>query len=108
VPFGWIAGDEVYGRSSKLRAACEDAGVIRYADDMVALCHSQEQAREVKARLAEWLAPRGLVFNEEKTKINANNYEKRNEHIVKMAAKLCDHAGRPRRRHLDPMPRSVS
>lgn len=43
--------------------------VIRYADDMVALCHSQEQAREVKARLAEWLAPRGLVFNEDKTKI---------------------------------------
>jgi SRSO17 transposase len=26
VPFGWVAGDEVYGRSSKLRAACEDAG----------------------------------------------------------------------------------
>jgi SRSO17 transposase len=25
-PFGWAAGDEVYGRSSKLRAACEDAG----------------------------------------------------------------------------------
>jgi SRSO17 transposase len=22
VPFGWAAGDEVYGRSSKLRAAC--------------------------------------------------------------------------------------
>jgi RNA-directed DNA polymerase len=43
--------------------------VIRYADDMVALCHSQEQARQVKARLAEWLAPRGLTFNEEKTKI---------------------------------------
>jgi len=43
--------------------------VIRYADDMVALCHSQEQAREVKARLAGWLAPRGLVFNEDKTKI---------------------------------------
>src|SRR5260370_12412044 len=36
---------------------------------MVALCHSQEQAREVKARLAGWLAPRGLVFNEDKTKI---------------------------------------
>jgi RNA-directed DNA polymerase len=43
--------------------------VIRYADDMVALCHSQEQAQQVKARLAEWLAPRGLVFNEDKTKI---------------------------------------
>ena len=26
VLFRWVAGDEVYGRSSKLRAACEDAG----------------------------------------------------------------------------------
>jgi SRSO17 transposase len=26
VPFAWAAGDEVYGRSSKLRAACEKAG----------------------------------------------------------------------------------
>lgn len=26
VPFAWLAGDEVYGRSSKLRAACQDAG----------------------------------------------------------------------------------
>ena len=26
VPFAWLAGDEVYGRSSKLRAACEKAG----------------------------------------------------------------------------------
>jgi SRSO17 transposase len=26
VPFGWAAGDEVYGRSSKLRQACEDTG----------------------------------------------------------------------------------
>ena len=25
-PFGWAAGDEVYGRSRKLREACEDAG----------------------------------------------------------------------------------
>ena len=41
--------------------------VIRYADDLVALCDSQEQALQVKARLAEWLAPRGLVFNEGKT-----------------------------------------
>jgi RNA-directed DNA polymerase len=43
--------------------------VIRYADDVVVLCHSQEQAAQVKARLAEWLAPRGLAFNEDKTKI---------------------------------------
>jgi SRSO17 transposase len=26
VPSGWVAGDEVYGRSSRLREACEDAG----------------------------------------------------------------------------------
>jgi RNA-directed DNA polymerase len=27
---------------------------------MIALCHSQRQAEQVKASLAEWLAPRGL------------------------------------------------
>src|SRR5258705_5420374 len=42
---------------------------VRYADAMVVLCHSQEQAEQVEARLAEWLAPRGLAFNEDKTKI---------------------------------------
>jgi RNA-directed DNA polymerase len=43
--------------------------LIRYADDMVVLCHTQEQAAHVKARLAQWLAPRGLAFNEDKTRI---------------------------------------
>jgi RNA-directed DNA polymerase len=43
--------------------------LIRYADDLVALCHSREQAEQVKARLGDWLAPRGLVFNEDKTRI---------------------------------------
>jgi RNA-directed DNA polymerase len=42
---------------------------VRYADDVAVLCHSQEQAEHVKARLAEWLAPRGLAFNEDKTRI---------------------------------------
>jgi RNA-directed DNA polymerase len=42
---------------------------VRYADDVVVLCHSQQQAGQVKARLTEWLAPRGLAFNEDKTKI---------------------------------------
>jgi RNA-directed DNA polymerase len=63
VTSGWNAGETKAGSPV----------VIRYADDMVALCHSQEQAREVKARLAEWLAPRGLVFNEDKTKIVSLN-----------------------------------
>jgi RNA-directed DNA polymerase len=43
--------------------------LIRYADDLVALCHTRDEAFEVKARLAEWLAPRGLVFNEDKTRV---------------------------------------
>lgn len=43
--------------------------LIRYADDLVALCHTREQAEQVKARLAVWLTPRGLAFNEDKTHI---------------------------------------
>lgn len=43
--------------------------LVRYADDLVALCHSREQAEQVKAALARWLAPRGLAFNEDKTRI---------------------------------------
>jgi len=43
--------------------------LIRYADDALALCHSREQAQQVKARLAAWLEPRGLAFNEAKTVI---------------------------------------
>ena len=43
--------------------------LIRYADDFVACCHTRQQAEQVKARLAQWLAPRGLAFNDEKTRI---------------------------------------
>jgi RNA-directed DNA polymerase len=43
--------------------------LVRYADDLLALCHSREQAEQVKARLAGWLGPRGLAFNEAKTQI---------------------------------------
>ena len=44
------------------------SGAVRYADSWSALPH-QEQAEQVKAQLAGWLAPRGLAFNEDKTKI---------------------------------------
>ena len=55
----------------------KDAGTLksgspalaRYADDLVACCHSRQQAEQVQARLAAWLAPRGLAFNEAKTRI---------------------------------------
>jgi RNA-directed DNA polymerase len=43
--------------------------LVVYADDFLALCRSRAQAEEVKARLAAWLTPRGLAFNEDKTRI---------------------------------------
>lgn len=43
--------------------------LVRYADDFVVMCHTKDQAERVKHRLAEWLAPRGLAFNEDKTHI---------------------------------------
>ncbi len=43
--------------------------LVRYADDLIALCHSRQQAEQVQARLADWLEPRGLAFNQDKTKI---------------------------------------
>ena len=43
--------------------------LIRYADDLLVLCHTRDQAEEVQDRLAQWLAPRGLQFNHRKTRI---------------------------------------
>jgi RNA-directed DNA polymerase len=43
--------------------------LVRYADDFVACCHTRQQAEQVKARIAAWLTPRGLAFNEDKTQI---------------------------------------
>jgi RNA-directed DNA polymerase len=59
-------------RTSKLGACDTKPGspvLARYADDMVALCQTRQDAHNVKAKLVEWLAPRGLTFNEEKTRI---------------------------------------
>jgi RNA-directed DNA polymerase len=51
------------------QTASQSPAVIRYADDLVALCHTREQAEQVKERLTAWLAPRGLAFNQDKTRI---------------------------------------
>ncbi len=59
-------------RTTGKAAGCTVLGspvVVRYADDLVALCVSCEQAEQVKQRLAAWLAPKGLAFNEDKTRI---------------------------------------
>jgi RNA-directed DNA polymerase len=60
-----------YGNSARSDAhtARDSPVLVRYADDYVALCHSREQAEQVKQRLAAWLEPRGLRFNEGKTRI---------------------------------------
>ncbi|WP_462188445.1 reverse transcriptase domain-containing protein, partial [Frankia sp. CcWB2] len=53
--------------AGKLRR--DSPALVRYADDLVALCHSREQAEQVKARLAGWLEPKGLRFSEDKTRV---------------------------------------
>jgi len=58
-----------YEASDPARTKRGCPALVVYADDMVALCHTQVQAEQVKARMAEWLAPRGLSFNEAKTRI---------------------------------------
>jgi len=56
-------------KSDAVLTAAGSPVVVRYADDLVALCHTRDEALEVKARLADWLAPRGLCFNEDKTRV---------------------------------------
>ena len=54
-------------QAGRVREGCP--AVTRYADNLVVCCHSRQQAEQVKARLAGWLEPRGLAFNEAKTRI---------------------------------------
>lgn len=58
-----------YRNTAKSAADGGSPVLVRYADDYVAMCHSRQQAEEVRQRLAAWLAPRGLSFNEDKTRI---------------------------------------
>ena len=64
------AGVRYFKRSRGGIETAPDAPVlVRYADDMLAFCHSREHAEQVKQQLSDWLRPRGLVFNEAKTQI---------------------------------------
>jgi RNA-directed DNA polymerase len=56
-----------YESRGYVKAGCP--AVIVYADDFVALCHSREQAEEVREKLSIWLKERGLSLNREKTRI---------------------------------------
>lgn len=53
-------------RQGELR--CSRA-MVRYADDFVVLCETQEDALMCVRTLEKWLADRGLQFSEEKTRI---------------------------------------
>jgi len=55
------------GKSRWLYRPCPS--LVRFADDFVVMCHSHEQAVEVQCKLRAWLKPRGLSFNDSKTKI---------------------------------------
>jgi RNA-directed DNA polymerase len=44
-------------------------GFIRYADDFVVTARSKEQLEALKPVIVQWLSERGLVMNEEKTRI---------------------------------------
>ncbi len=64
------AGVRYHSSGFRAGATMADSPVmVRYADDLVAMCVSREQACEVKQRLVAWLAPRGLRFNEDKTRV---------------------------------------
>ncbi|MFI0454608.1 group II intron reverse transcriptase/maturase [Actinomadura sp. 6N118] len=63
------AGVEWKRRGESLGAKPETPVLIRYADDFVVLTYSKEEAEQIKRKLAEWLEPRGLRFNEDKTRI---------------------------------------
>lgn len=59
-----------------LRAGADGARTVegspalaRYADDFVVMCYSRDQAEQVWHRLEQWLAPRGLSINVDKTRI---------------------------------------
>jgi RNA-directed DNA polymerase len=43
--------------------------VIRYADDFVVMCNTEQTAQKAQETLTQWLAVRGLQLSQEKTKI---------------------------------------
>jgi RNA-directed DNA polymerase len=47
----------------------EGVEMVRYCDDLVILCRSQEQAQQAQDGLRRWLAEQGLKLNDQKTRI---------------------------------------
>jgi RNA-directed DNA polymerase len=51
------------------RMAAAGIEMVRYADDFVLLCRSEDEARNALARVREWTAQAGLTMHPEKTRI---------------------------------------
>ncbi len=47
----------------------QSVGLVRYADDFVVFCRTQEETEQVKRTLETWFRGRGLTFSQEKTRI---------------------------------------
>lgn len=56
-------------KNSRTAAVPGTPVIVVYADDLVALCDSRDQALAVKTRLTPWHTRRGLAFNEDKTRV---------------------------------------
>jgi len=48
---------------------CSKRAIVRYADDFVVFCETQEDAYQAKHILMEWLNQRGLTLSEKKTRV---------------------------------------
>ena len=44
-------------------------GIVRYADDFVAVCHTQKQANSMYEKMTKYLSDRGISLSAEKTKV---------------------------------------
>jgi len=71
-----LANIALHGMEDALGVRRDSAGatrsaraVVRYADDFVVFCESRTDAERVVRILREWLAVRGLILSEEKTRI---------------------------------------
>lgn len=47
----------------------QSVGLVRYADDFVVFCRTQEEAEQARRTLESWFHERGLAFSPEKTRI---------------------------------------
>src|SRR5260221_7024724 len=61
-----LANISLHGMSTTVSRRC---AVIRYADDFVVMCPTQQAAVETKQAISDWLAVRGLQLSAEKTQI---------------------------------------